>query len=119
MAAIYNDSSFSTKYGTAYLPITGAPGVGAVTGSFLAENITITVPSQSIDIRNHLNEPAGRILTPDFVNGSATVQVSGSFPNIGSTFGFDGTVYYLSEIGQTFALGDIYKASVNFNKKYN
>ena len=41
MPAFYNDSAFTTNYGTAFLPITGAN----VTGSFLAENINITQPS--------------------------------------------------------------------------
>lgn len=115
MSAIINDSNFSTNYGTVYLPVTGS----AITGTFLAENLTVTVPAQTIDLRNNLNEPAGRILIADFVNGSATLQVTGVFPSIGSTFGFKNNVYYFAEVGESYAQGDIYKANVNFNKKYN
>lgn len=115
MPAFLNDSSFSTNYGTAYLPITGA----GLTGFALAENITITIPSTKIELRNHLNEPAGRINSADFENGSATLQVSGAFPAQGALFGFQGTTYYLDEIGKQYVQADIYKAAVNFCKRYN
>lgn len=115
MPAFYNDSAHITSYGTAYLPISGS----AVTGLFLAENISINQPSSKIELRNQINEPGGRIVAADFEAGSATLQVSGVFPSLGSLFGFQGTVFYLDEIGKQFAQGDVYKAAVNFAKKYN
>ena len=115
MPAFYNDSAFTTNYGTAYIPITGAN----LTGLCLAENINITQPSQRIELRDDKNAPAGRIQTADFENGNTTLQVSGAFPSQGAQFGFRGTVYSLDEIGQQFAQGDVYKAAVTFTKKYN
>jgi len=114
MPALFNDSNFQ-NFGSAFLPISGS----AVTGVFMAENLTITRPTTVIDIRGPQNEPAGRILTADYVNGSATLQVSGVFPSLGSTFGFNGNVFYINEVGETYAQGDINKASVNFFRRYN
>jgi hypothetical protein len=115
MASFYNDSSFSTNYGTVYLPVTGSN----VTGLFLAESLTINQPSTTIDLRNQLNEPAGRIAISDFEHGNTTLQVSGAFPALGATFGFNSTVYYLSEVGRVYAQNEVFKSSVTFLKKYN
>ncbi len=115
MPSFYNDSSFSTNYGTVLLPISGE----GVTGSFVAESMTLNNPSTVIDIRNHLNEPLGRIAIPDFINGTADILVSGVFPKRGAQFGFDSATYYLTEVGQRYAQADIYKANISFNRKYN
>jgi hypothetical protein len=116
MPILYNDSAYSSSnFGTAYLPISGAN----ITGSFLAENITITQPTSRIELRGAQNEPAGRIVQTEYEGGNATLQVSGNFPSLGSLFGFQGFVYYLDEVGKQFTQADVYKAQVSFARKYN
>jgi hypothetical protein len=117
MATFYNDGSFN--HSSAILPITGLDG--SLLSNYVAENITITFPSDAIQVRNHLNAPAGQVFISGFANGTATLQAATgeALPHNGSKFGFNENVFVISEVGDTRTRGDIYKASVIFAKVYN
>lgn len=118
MAAIINDGSF-INHGSVLLSITGLGGVGV---SYVTENFSVTYPTQIIEINNHLNEPAGMVMTSGAINGTTTIQTATTgtpVPANGSTFGFNSHVFYVTEAGETRSQGEISKTSLNFRKKYN
>jgi hypothetical protein len=109
-----NDSSFQSNYGTVYLTISGAS-----TGVYLAESLTLTTPTSTVEIRDHLNRPAGSIVQENFTEGTATLQVSGAFPTIGARFGYDGRTFFITDAGHQLSQTDIYKAPISFRREYN
>jgi hypothetical protein len=117
MASFYNDGALS--FGSSVLPITGLNGT--LLGNYIAENITVNYPSTVIEVRNAINEPAGWVGVSGFIAGSSTLQIGSgqATPHNGAVFGFNGSVFALSEVGDTRTQADIFKASVSFRKKYN
>jgi hypothetical protein len=115
--ATYNDAN--VPYGSAVITI---GGVG-----FVAESITITEPSTTIEVRNQIGEPSGQVTIPGFITGSTPLQFPTTAqvaPTIGATFlyaanGATSTTYYVSEVGQPVTQMDIKKAQLSFRKRLN
>ncbi len=119
MSNFYNDGSY-VNYGSVLLAVTGL--AGSLLGNYVTENFSVTTPSDKIQIRDQANAPAGQVFVSGFINGNATLQCGKTgtpVPHNGSRFGFGGSVYVLSEIGDTRTQNDIVKASVSFDRVYN
>ena len=118
MAAIYNDGTI--VYGSRVLTINSV--------AYVADNLTISRPTKSVDRTNDLGEPSGSVGIADFVTGSATVQMASSSvvePENGTSFTdtFDTTIgaetFYVTSCTRNESKDAEKKCSINFKKKYN
>ena len=119
MGALINDGT--VPYGSRILNITGS---GA--GLYIAEDIEITRTVEIIERYNEVGEPSGQVFIPRWVTGTATLQLSGSNPQVpfgGSTFGttFSGSaeVFIIGEVSQPEAQATDKKVRITFRKKIN
>lgn len=108
---VLNDGSF--LYGAATCLI------GAVTT--VLEQITDTESGTTIDVRNQISAPSGRIVIPSFKNGTATAQkgTTATVPSVGDTFTLFAEAKVIQEVGHVYTQGDIQKYTFSFYKKIN
>lgn len=99
--------------------------IGSVT--FVAENNTITEPTQIIERRNYIGEPSGQVFVPDFVNGSSTLQFFSTStvpPTPGVTYiitrnNASTITVGVSEVGEVHEMLSMRKVNINWRKLYN
>lgn len=118
MAAYKNDGS---------IPYAGVvPSIGGV--SYVAKSFSVKRPSTKLEQRDDLNEPSGKVTSPDFVTGSATLQLSTTstaYPAIGAEFTLtlDAVIgsetFYITDRDDVRNVGEIRMVPVEFSKKYN
>lgn len=116
MALPYNDGG--VPYGSRVLSINSV--------NYVAEDIVRTAPFKAIDRTNQLGEPSGHVAVPDFVTGTATLQlaanstakVEGGMTFITNFIGSNET-FVITEVGQPESREDAKKQSVSFKKVYN
>lgn len=102
------------KYGSIVLTI------DAIT--YVAENFETSQPSNAVEVTNENGEPAGQVIVPGFVTGSATLQLATAataLPAIGDEFTVDTVAYIVSEVGESRTQNDITKCNISFRKKIN
>jgi len=117
--ATFNDGS--VPFGSQAVTINGV--------LFVAENITVNEPTTVIERRNEVGDPSGQVIVPQFINGTATLQLATTStvcPTIGATFTLtrSGTpaatfAAIVSEVGEQLNQTDAKKVAVSFRKKYN
>lgn len=114
--ATYNDNS--VPFGSQVVTI-GAAG-------YVAENITLTVPTQISERRNETGDPSGQVIIEQFNTGTAVLQFATTLtamPVIGSTFtmtrqGGSTVGCVVSQVGEPQTQFDIKKVNINFRKRY-
>lgn len=112
------------SYNSVTLSVTnpsGATHTSAMT--LIAENLTLTRPTEIIQVRTHLNLPGGQQITTGFVTGTATLQLlSAHDVEVGATFtqdfGLGNESFLISQVGKQYAQGDAIKQNVDFVKTY-
>ena len=115
MAAVYNDGNI--PYGSRAVSINGT--------GYIADDISITRPTQEIKRTNELGEPNGWVATIDFVEGQATLQMpdSTTTPDNGDTFitdfGEGNETFYVTEVGIPENKDSDKKVTITFRKAYN
>lgn len=119
MALPFNDGT--VPFGSRVLTI------NAVT--YVAENFEVSEPTFKVERRDEINAPNGQYIGPDFINGSATLQLATSstaIPALGDTFATKpraadvaNTTFAISEVGIPEEQGAIKKVPIKFVKKYN
>jgi hypothetical protein len=101
---------------------------GSPQGTYVFEQLQITRPTNVIRRKDQTGQPNGSVGQPDFVTGTATVQIPTSASNgilPGDTFTdtFDSSLsaetFILSEIGQPEEQTAYKKFTVQFIKRYN
>lgn len=115
--ATYNDGN--APYGSQVVTI------GAT--AFIAEQISINVPSQIIEVRDEAGNPTKQVIIEQFNTGAAVLQFATTLtvpPTIGATFtmtrnGGATVGVIVSQVGEPETQFDIKKASINFRKRYN
>jgi hypothetical protein len=97
-------------------------------GSYVCENLTLTRPTVAIRRKDELGGPNGSVGVPDFVTGTATVQLATSSSKIlrpGDTFSdtFDSDLgsesFIVENVDQPEGQTDYKKVNIRFVKKYN
>ena len=100
--------------------------IGGVT--YIADNVDVTRPSKVVRNTDENDEPDGAVYVPDFVTGSATLQLASSataIPALHAEFtttmssGVGVETFILTEIGQPETKDGLKKVRVSFAKKYN
>lgn len=133
MAATRNDGT--VQYGSAVLAIgvitAGSPPTVGSTTNYVADNISISRPSKTIERTNEIDEPSGQVSYPGFVTGSATIQLATSstlVPFHGKGFslnsGFDpdndadtdAEVFYIDSVEQPISKDAERKVNITFRK---
>ena len=118
MTAQFNDGT--VQYGSRVLTINAV--------AYVADNISVNRPSKTIKRTNELGEPSGSVGVPDFVEGSATLQLAtGSTvePPAGQTFAatFDSVIgaetFFVMSPGRVEQKDSEKKINITFIKKYN
>jgi len=112
----YNDNN--VPFGSQVITIGGT--------AFVAENISLNIPTQITERRNEVGDPNGQVIIEQFGNGSATLQFATTLtvpPTIGATFTLTrqsgltiGAI--VSQVTEPQAQFDIKKCQINFRKKY-
>lgn len=114
MAATYNDGS--VLYGSRQLTLSSA-------GAVIADNIDVARPTNIIERTNYVNEPSGWVAVPNFVTGSATLQLSSTVPVLGetftTTFGASSEEFVIVDITQPEEKGSMKMVNITFRKKIN
>lgn len=117
MAVPYNSGTIG--YGSLVLTINSV--------AYVAEDISLSLPTQELLRYDELNAPEGIVLTEDFASGSATLQLATTstvLPIRGQTFtanlqreASSGTqTYVITQVDPSFAQGDFQKVSINFRQ---
>lgn len=97
-------------------------------GSYVCENISLNRPTNPIERRDETGGPNGSVGVPNFVTGSATVQLattSSKQLRPGDTFTdtFDGDLgaenFIVESTDQPEGQTDYKKMNIRFRKKYN
>lgn len=132
MAAFKNDGT--VQYGSAVLAIgtvaAGNPPTVSSTTNYVADNISISRPSKTIERTNELDEPSGQVSYAGFVTGSATLQLATSstlVPVLGKGFSFtsydpdgdgdtDAEVFYIDSVETPYAKDQERKVNITFRK---
>jgi hypothetical protein len=117
MGASYNDGS--KRYGSRSETIGGT--------AYKCENITITRPTNILEERDELGEPSGQVAVPEFVTGTALLQLTSAavIPVLGATFSdtfvtsIGAETFFLSNIEQPEEHQGIKKVPIQFRKVYN
>ena len=118
MAEAWNDGSI--PFGSVTLTINSV--------AYIAENVVVNRPTQTIQRRNAVNEPSGSVGVADFITGSATLQKASSstalpIPGLSFSYTEDATVgaetFKISSVSQPKSQGDAVKFNVEFVKIYN
>lgn len=117
MAAIYNDGS--AAYGSRLIAL-------SITGSVVAENISIDRPTKIIAVENEIGEPSKQVVIADFVTGSATVQIVSAVPPAnGETFpatfstAIGAETFIVTSVSQPEEQAGLKKSTIQFRKKIN
>ena len=134
MSASFNDGT--VQYGSRVWVIKKNDGTTA-RDTFVADNITVNRPTKLIKRTDQLGEPSGSVGVPDFVEGSATLQIASSstlLTQAGDQIICDGTVnakldastggagsetFFVHSVGEPFTKDGETKLNISFIKKYN
>lgn len=107
------------KFGIEYSPAT----IDSV--AYVLEALSFNSTANRVDIDDSNGEPLGSTIVPGRIEGSATLQISGTdtAPARGEEMvlsggDYDGT-YILQDVSETQAQGDYTKVAINFYKKIN
>jgi hypothetical protein len=115
MAAIYNDNSVS--YGSRVLSVNSV--------NYIADNFTVSTPVVEVLRTNESGEPIGSVGIPDFVRGSAQVQMATNAVYL--TYGQNFTCNYANVVNAVFFIQNAdypedkageKKQNITFIKKY-
>jgi hypothetical protein len=125
MSASYNDGT--VQYGARTIAVQTSLTSTAAIGTYVCDNINVSRPTKAVDRTNETGEPTGSVGIPDFVTGTATLQLadtSAKEPANGNVFAviFDTTIstetFILTNIGRAEVKDAEKKISVSFKKKY-
>ena len=114
--ATYNDNN--VPYGSQVVTIG--------TAGFVAENISLSVPSQITEVRDATGNPSAQVIIEQFNTGTALLQFATTLtvpPVIGSTFTLTrnggGTVgVVVSQVNEPETQFDLKKVQINFRRRY-
>lgn len=98
--------------------------IGAV--GFVAEQISLTVPTQITERRDEVGNPTGQVLIEQFNTGTATIQFATTLtvpPTIGTTFNLTrnggATIGCVtSQVAEPETQFDSKKAQISFRRRY-
>jgi len=115
MAATFNDNN--VDYGSRVLSINAV--------NYVADNFTVTFATKEILKTNELDEPTGSVAVPDFVRGTAQIQMGANTAYV--TIGQNFTTNIANTVNGVFFIQSVEipedktaekKQSITFIKKY-
>ena len=94
--------------------------------AFIADNISLNVPTQVIERRDEVGNPSGQVIIEQFVSGSAVLQFATTLtvpPTNGATFtmvrnGGATIGCVVSQVAEPQTQLDSKKCNINFRKRY-
>lgn len=110
------------SFNSVTLAITNAASATYTTQmTIVAENVTITRPSDVIEVRDQLNRPSGAQVTLGFATGAATCQLLSSHDiEVGATFtkdfGLGSETWGVTSVDKAYSQGDAVKQNISFRK---
>jgi len=126
MANILNEQVTGSNYGTFPQVPYGSRLLTIDGAKYIAEDIEVTRPTTVIERLNEYGEPHGQVIIPQFVVGTATLQMPTSSwaPDLGDTFtatfhvSSSAETFMISELGQPESSTTDKKIRISFRKVY-